>query len=209
MCAMTPTLKIREEQGSLTPKIVADTSILLTRAFLSDPVFNRLQPNEQLRRRGLTALFAAVLRDAALHGRVLWCEQGALAWVPVESLGAGLLQQALRGYYRVPLSFGFSATLKLQVNEAWCHRRLLELAPSDAAYIYSIGVDPTVSGHGIGSRLVQAALETMAGHHTHCALRTDKQDNVRFYEKLGFACVSNEVVPATNLPTWFFVRDLT
>jgi hypothetical protein len=41
-----------------------------------------------------------------------------------------------------------------------------------------------------------------------CALRTEQQRNVRFYEKLGFHCVERLEVPTTGLPAWFFVREL-
>lgn len=181
---------------------------LLTRAFAADPLFVHVQPSDRIRRRGLQTIFEALLRDAWQTGGVLSTAEGVVAWTPVRRLHANLLGQIRRGYARVPLHFGLRATYRLQAHDDWCNCRTVAQSSLEAAYIHGVGVEPTLAGHGIGSKLMNVALSRIARDYGLCALRTERQRNVRFYEKLGFRCVEQVSVPTTGLSAWFFIREV-
>jgi ribosomal protein S18 acetylase RimI-like enzyme len=180
----------------------------LTRAFLFDPLFERVQPVERRRRSGLPAVFSAALRDAAHRGGVLFEPGGTLAWIPVAGLHANLIDLVRRGYVKVPLQLGFSATYRLNAHEDWGHSRICTHSSSDAVYVYCVGVDPDLAGRGVGSALVTNALSYLASRYTQCVLRTDQPKNLRFYEKLGFRCVERATCPDSDVTSWFFAKPL-
>jgi ribosomal protein S18 acetylase RimI-like enzyme len=181
----------------------------LTRAFVSDPMFTQVQPFGPRRQRGLPILFRACLRDAAHRGGIAWTREAVVAWKPMRYLHQDPIEQFLRGYFAIPFHLGLKATLLLQAHETWCHARLSEHAPANAAYIYCVGVEPSHTGRGIGSQLMNHALDRFAEQGLPCALRTEQPRNVRFYEKLGFRCVEDTIVPVTQLRSWFFVKPPT
>lgn len=187
---------------------LASVAQLLTRAFFVDPLFAHVQPSERMRRRGLPTLFEVLLRDAQLRGGVVSTSEGVVAWTPVHRLHANLLEQIRRGYSKVPLHFGFGSSLRLQAHDDWCNRRAVAHSSPEAAYIHCVGVEPSLAGQGIGSKLMDAALSSIGQSCGLCTLRTEQQRNVRFYEKLGFRCVEQINVPTTGLSAWFFVREL-
>jgi ribosomal protein S18 acetylase RimI-like enzyme len=65
-------------------------------------------------------------------------------------------------------------------------------------------VDPRVQGMGVGSQLMRAFCEQMDAAEEDAYLETDKEKNVRFYERFGFEVVSEEEVLGT--PNWFMLR---
>jgi ribosomal protein S18 acetylase RimI-like enzyme len=187
---------------------LASAAQLLARAFFADPLFVRAQPSERLRRNGLPTLFEALLRHAGSSGGVLSTAEGVVAWTPVRSLHANLLEQIRRGYTKVPLKLGPGATFRLQAHDDWCNCRTAAHCSPDTAYIHGVGVEPSLAGHGFGSQLMNAVLSRIGKSHGLCTLRTENPRNVAFYEKLGFRCVEQLGVPVTGLTAWFFVKDL-
>jgi ribosomal protein S18 acetylase RimI-like enzyme len=67
-----------------------------------------------------------------------------------------------------------------------------------------VAVDAHVQGRGIGSKLMQAFCAKMDATGEVAYLETDKDVNVRFYERFGFEVVNQEeVLSVTN---WFMIR---
>jgi ribosomal protein S18 acetylase RimI-like enzyme len=195
--------------GSAFPEpALEQASNLLSRAFFADPVFTRMQPADRQRARGLSTLYAALLRDAALRGGVLHSSEAVAAWLPMNRLRINLIEHIRRGYAKVPFHFGVKATWRIQAHDDWCNQRMVKYASEDAAYINCVGVEPSLAGRGIGSKLVTAAISHMGASFRVVALRTEQPKNVRFYEKLGFGCVEQTVCPKSGIPTWFFVREI-
>jgi ribosomal protein S18 acetylase RimI-like enzyme len=205
---MSETTPLWSAKTPLPSDALASAAQLLTRAFFVDPLFVHVQPSERMRRRGLPTLFEALLRDTGPRGGILATAEGVVAWIPTNYLHAGLLEQIRRGYVKVPLSFGLGATFRLQAHDVWCNRRTVAHSAREAAYIHCVGVEPSLAGHGIGSKLMNAALSHIGQSYGLCTLRTENQKNVKFYEKLGFRCIEQLTVPTTGLSSWFFARDM-
>ncbi|MFC0673478.1 GNAT family N-acetyltransferase [Brachybacterium hainanense] len=79
-------------------------------------------------------------------------------------------------------------------------------APS-AWTLETLGVRPEAQGRGIGSALLDHALEEAArAGAREIALETSDARNVRFYERHGFT-VLDETIPPTAPPVWRMLRS--
>jgi ribosomal protein S18 acetylase RimI-like enzyme len=67
-----------------------------------------------------------------------------------------------------------------------------------------VAVDPDSQGQGIGGAMLADFCARMDGHGALVYLETDKSENVRFYEKFGFAVAAQGEV--LGVPNWFMSR---
>lgn len=67
-----------------------------------------------------------------------------------------------------------------------------------------VGVEREQQGQGIGTALLQGFGERMDARRTIAYLETDKQANVRFYERFGFRVAAE--APVVGVPNWFMIR---
>jgi ribosomal protein S18 acetylase RimI-like enzyme len=72
-------------------------------------------------------------------------------------------------------------------------------------HIGPVAVAADLQGHGIGSQLMQAGMAVVDASGQMAYLETDKEINVRFYERVGFQVVSTETVIGTR--NWFMSRE--
>jgi ribosomal protein S18 acetylase RimI-like enzyme len=67
-----------------------------------------------------------------------------------------------------------------------------------------LAIDAYAQGRGVGSRLMQVFCAQMDAAREDAYLETDKEINVRFYERFGFEVVSEQNV--LGVPNWFMQR---
>ncbi len=53
-------------------------------------------------------------------------------------------------------------------------------------YLSLLGVDPSHQGHGVGLGLLEYWLAAVEGDHLPSYLETDREENVAFYQRVGF-----------------------
>jgi ribosomal protein S18 acetylase RimI-like enzyme len=68
-----------------------------------------------------------------------------------------------------------------------------------------VSVDAHLQGTGIGTRLMNEYCSRVDATHTTGYLETDKESNVKFYEKFGFETIASAAVLET--PNWFMRRS--
>jgi GNAT superfamily N-acetyltransferase len=75
-------------------------------------------------------------------------------------------------------------------------------------YINLLGVDPALSGKGLGKALLQHVLEVVDEQNVAAGLFTQLEKNVRFYEKNGFQVTVEEEIDLRGkvVPSWGMVR---
>jgi len=76
--------------------------------------------------------------------------------------------------------------------------------PEPHWHLGPVGVERHLQGRGIGSALLRAFLERIAGERSAAYLETDKRENVRFYERFGFQV--HVEAPVLGVPNWFMIR---
>lgn len=67
-----------------------------------------------------------------------------------------------------------------------------------------IAVEPALQGLGIGSRMMERFAGRMDAVGDAAYLKTDKAENVRFYERFGFEAIEEAMV--LHKPNWFMRR---
>jgi GNAT superfamily N-acetyltransferase len=70
-------------------------------------------------------------------------------------------------------------------------------------YLGLLGADPPLQGRGLGSALLEAWLPAVDGDALPAYLETDREENLRFYGRVGFAVTGElEVVGARIWCLW-------
>jgi GNAT superfamily N-acetyltransferase len=182
---------------------------LLARAFDADPPARYMFPDPARRPRLLALQFAAIMRDALVHGAVYTTPdamQGVAVW-----LAPGQTDLTDERMARA----GFDAALATCDDEER-HRcgqffeRIDALHHSTAQephwYLFVIGVDPPHQGTGVGTTLMQPVLVQAEREEVPCHLETGQPRNMSFYQERGFRIVGEDQGPGGIVPLWAFQR---
>jgi GNAT superfamily N-acetyltransferase len=186
---------------------IAEVVAVIARAFYPDPLFGFFARDRLHEYHLLAGVFDAFVADArsfnSIYGaRVENRLVGAAVWLPPDGM---------------PRTRRREVTFQLRSARVLAgarHRRagfaLLDaidkLHPHEPHwYLMLLGTDPLVQGRGVGTRLLAPTLERCDGEGMPAYLETQKQDNLPFYARHGFA-VDNEVRLPNAPPVWTMLR---
>ena len=185
---------------------IGDLSQTLARAFADDPVMKWMIPDDQVRRRRLPRLFAALTKYQHLdHGGVEIASSadgiGAAAlWDP-----PGRWQQTRGDELRTgPIMLWTLGTAVLRGQAA--AELMKKHHPEEPHwYLAVIGSDPTVRGGGFGQALMRSRLDRVDAEHAPAYLESSNPANVPYYERFGFEVTGEMVLPnggPSLIPMW-------
>lgn len=184
---------------------------VLARAFMVDPAYSTLFPDQVEREQALQGLFGAVIGYGLVYGLVHTTPavEGAACWLSPGNtevtlwriLRTGLGLQRAVARFNPQARQDFLATMA-HLDEI--HKREV---PGSHWYLWALGVDPGCQGQGIGSRLIQPVLTQADRDGVPCYLETQTQGNVSFYENRGFKVVSDGLVPDQEMRIWTMLRE--
>ncbi|MDQ6617719.1 MAG: GNAT family N-acetyltransferase [Actinomycetota bacterium] len=177
----------------------------LARAFTEDPVMQWLVPAMRARNHRLPRMFAMELlylylpydevyttRD--LVGGALWAPPG--GWrTPLGSLVRALprLVWTLRGHMPAAMR-SVTAIERIHPQEAhW--------------YLAVVGTEPSYQHQGIGSALVAPVLERCDRDFIPAYLESSREDNLEFYQRLGFEVTGTLDLPGDGPRVWPMWRE--
>jgi ribosomal protein S18 acetylase RimI-like enzyme len=199
----TGTNKQSTKRGSEPRKAGAEEasrlSHALAEAFLEDPVFSWLLPDEPRRRARLRRFFAVELRHLVLRRGSAWTSEelnGAALVLPPKAWSTPphvVLLQGLCFGVRVDRPAGLLALIE--------RRHLRE----PHYYFAYIGVAPEAQGQGLGSKLMGPTLERCDTEGLPAYLEASSERNAALYERLGFR-LQREVRFASSPPLRLMVR---
>lgn len=183
---------------------------VLTRAFHADPIWAALWPQEDRRRHQLSRMFrslARTIQSAGGYPIVTHDVAAAAFWMP-PGRALGLRAYARTGFAmpRVILQMRPREVVSMLRLARWTEGRRAALVPEPSWYLMAIGVDPTRHGQGLGTRLVLEGLRRADEDGSPAYLETETEDNVRFYEGLGFTVLEEHVAPGVGVPIWLMAR---
>jgi ribosomal protein S18 acetylase RimI-like enzyme len=76
-------------------------------------------------------------------------------------------------------------------------------------HLLMMGVSQEFQGKGFGGKLLRALIEKAEAEKKSIYLETQKENNVKFYEKYGFSVKKKIILPEPlNLPMWLMVRQV-
>lgn len=181
-----------------TRRDLAHLAGVMARAFVDDPVFAWMLPSSVVRERRLPRFFSNTLRqEAASFGatEVACAGQtivGGAIWYPppgryVPSVASQL--RMLPGYLAV---FG----RRLGIGQTYVVAALAAHPREPHWYLGFVGVEPTLHGQGIGSKLVRSRLLRCDAGAEHAYLESSNPKNLALYERLGFQSTGQLPLPA-------------
>jgi GNAT superfamily N-acetyltransferase len=184
------------------PASAADVPTLcraLADAFVEDPIFGWLIPDDARRRARLRRFFGLELRSVVLpKGQ---------AWTSEEKNGASL--ELPPGAWRMPFATqlghgpAFTRVFGLQLPHALALITLMEKRHlrEPHYYIAYVGVAPAAQGHGLGTRLLRPTLDRCDRERLPAYLEATSERNRALYERLGFQ-VQDELRLGSSPPLW-------
>jgi ribosomal protein S18 acetylase RimI-like enzyme len=117
-------------------------------------------------------------------------------WHPPESNSPSLSAKVQSGWLLAPLKFGRATSKRLsEVMTAMEQIKKQVLGQNKAWYLNNMAVDKKLRGTGVGTQLLTQQLRSRVIPSGFPAiLMTQKQTNVRFYQKLGFKIVHESLI---------------
>lgn len=190
-------------------------SDVLARAFLDDPLYLHILPENDERSQSLRRLFGAVVGYTLRYGQVYTTPlvEGAACW-----LSPGNTRVTFWRMLRVGLEFQravgrMRADARRQLLDALAftdeiHKRLMA-GPDMGShwYLWALGVSPASQGRGIGGKLIRPVLARSDRGRAPCYLETLNERSVAFYQRWGFEVRSVEVVPEIEVKVWSMIRE--
>jgi GNAT superfamily N-acetyltransferase len=177
---------------------IAAAATALARAFYDDPLWSWVLPDPADRLEKLEWFQGAGVRYGDRFGRVHTSGDpvaGCAVWLPPGE--TDLLPERLgeTGFDRAAEQLDAEALerfLRFTGHLGPLHHRHM---PERHWYLMILGVDPAAQGRGLGSLLMAPVLARADEEALPCFLETQKQRNVPFYRKSGFAVVGETDVP--------------
>jgi GNAT superfamily N-acetyltransferase len=186
-----------------------DAAAVLVRAFDDSPIMRYLLPGESLRAHGLRTFFRAAVDDA-LPFREVWAATvdgavvGTAVWLPPGKYPA----TGRRAIRQLAALSTLAPRAPRRLPRALRYLRVVERGhPKDPHwYLGFLGVEPSLQGQGIGTRLLDAVLPRIDETGEAAYLETDKERNIPYYARHRFELVDTVHPAADGPPTWTMWR---
>jgi ribosomal protein S18 acetylase RimI-like enzyme len=194
----------RIEVGDMEARESEDAIRVVARAMSTSPLHLAVWGDPARAERGALKLFAALYQHfpgqrplvARLDGRVIASTNDLLH--DGKTMGLALRARMTPAV----LAGGLRASLRvLQWTGAWDKKDPKE----PHSHLGPLGVDPLLQGQGVGSLVLTEYAHRLAQRGEAAYLETDKPENVRLYERFGFAVTAEADV--LGVPNWFMWRD--
>jgi len=178
-------------------------------AFLNDPVWKFLVPNDDRRARVVSLSMNILVRYSLLYGEITTTPtlDGVACWLPPGETTPIFSRLVLIGIRSAPLQLGWTGFRRYIAIENYCGEVHKRIVPGMHWYLWGLGVKPSRQGLGIGGMLMQPVLARADTDRLPCYLETTNEKNMPFYEKHGFNVVSDGEVPRYGLHVWTMLRE--
>ena len=194
-------------------KDILKAGVALASAFQHDSVWRMFFRDEAtIDQKG--TLFQAPIKYCLRYGEVYATSEhleGIAAWVPGDHADMTIWRVIRSGAIISGLK-AMRACTKLAQQQG----RIFEPLQADRranmkgrAYVYLtiIGVASEFQGQGFGGKLLRALIGESEQVGIPIYTETQTEENVRFYERLGFRPIKQITLPIINLPHWELIRE--
>jgi ribosomal protein S18 acetylase RimI-like enzyme len=184
---------------------------VLTRAFEDNPatlaIFAGLLPDEL--RRGLGRAILAFVDISWRHGTSeVLLRDGRVVGVAL-TLGPGAYPPPFGAQLRMAIRVARTGA-KSALGYARAGNHMQRLHPKEPHwYLFFLGVEPELQGQGLGGKLLARMNERADRDRVIAYLETDRESNLRLYQRYGFQIVTDDVLPQVrNLRLWTMQRPI-
>ena len=195
--------------GPFLPTEVDEAAEVAMRAFLDDPFFCHLSPSEAQRERGLRIYMRTMFRNLGPGGRMMLARNqnrviGVAAWVRP-------------GGYPYPASTQVRQTLGVlwalaprpaAIPAGWRYLSAVEKAhpKEEVWYLAVLAADPSIQRSGVGASLLGSVLAEADAEGFGVYLETQKEENLAYYRRHGFAMKETLAPVPKGPPLWTMAR---
>ena len=194
-------------------------------AFQNTSSYAAIVPDDDARKQFLAWLFERNYQFALEHGvaRVVECDVQRRGYASLnvrrEIVGfylferpgtpsPSLLVLVRWGFLGFPFRFGLGATARLLRLKSWFEAKEREIVGDrEIAKLERVTVLPARQGRGVGSVALAAAMSEADAEKLAVLLFTQEERNVRFYARLGFEVVADEICPVGDFRNWAMIRE--
>ena len=194
------------------PKQCAKAVQTLADAFGDYPLFCGLLPDRQKRMAALKILFTILIRYAVKKGDVYALSPNlteVLIWRPVYNQRVNVRSFLWSLPETVSLVFCLGAKrisrLKAVFDQVDKEIAALNL-PADTAYLDTLGVQKAYQGQKRAKKLLQPVLAGPEKDGRPVFLVTNREVNVRIYERFGFHVEKKSRIKRIDVPVWYMVK---
>lgn len=198
------------EVTQLAPDQVGEAGQVLARAFQEDPYWSWVLPDKSRRAEVLPWFMEVWVRYCCKYGEVYTSGdkvEGVAVWLPPGKFPLSSVRLMLTGMLLAPLKFGLAASGRLARSTNYVEDLHKRDVPSRHWYLPTLGVDPPCQGQGVGSALMQPVLARADADGLPCYLETEREINVRFYDRHGFEVVVEGDLPRDGPYFWTMKRQ--
>jgi ribosomal protein S18 acetylase RimI-like enzyme len=192
-------VRLRAEQ-------IPEAAAVLARAFQDDPAWSWVVPDPTRRAKTLPPLFRVGFE---LIQAEIWTTPapllGCARWMPPGRPGVNV-GAAVRAAFATPLRLRGGTSRFLAYGRAVDNLRRAAV-PVPHWYLAGIGVEPSARRRGIGSALMAPGIEAAERDGVPCALLTNAEENLAFYEAHGFVTMLEGETPRGGPHAWMMVRQ--
>ena len=190
----------------LRPEQVPEAAAVLARAFQDDPAWSWIVPGAARRAKALPPLFRLgfELIEADLWTTpepMLGCARWMAPGRPAVRMGP-----AMKAALSTPWWLRGGTSRFLAYGRAVDNLRRIAV-PLPHWYLAGIGVEPGERRRGIGSALMAPGIEAAERDGVPCALLTNSEQNLAFYEAHGFVTMLEGETPRGGPHAWMMVRQ--
>jgi ribosomal protein S18 acetylase RimI-like enzyme len=181
----------------------------MVRAFAEDPLWVGVFPDKEKREPGMRHMFRFHMRYCLLCGEVHASSsrlEGIAVWLPGRCAALDLGPVLRAGVLRMPFAVGLKVLMRMRKVGETLTRMRTRQCKGEHWYVAMLGVDPSHQRQGIGRRLLAPKLDWCRREGLPVWLETETDQNVRFYERLGFEIREEEVVPDINVRLWGMLK---
>lgn len=191
------------EVRAVRPEDVDQLSRGLGRAFVDDPGWAWIYPQADRAGR-LERMFRAFLPATRNRGATVVTDgdvRSAAIWQRADERSLGLLGNLRMGAAMIAsgAKLGRGQILLKELERA--HPR------TPHWYLATLGTDPDHHGRGVGTALIRHVIDDPANADEAAYLETLTEQNVSFYERLGFRVTDELDVPEGGPHVWLMWRD--
>ena len=196
---------------SLTREDIPKAVETLKDAFNSSPLWEAVFKEDPDKDQALTAFYTCPLLYGMKFGKVCATSPSAEAvavWLPGKYTDMGTWGMLRSGALFYGMKLGKQSVRNLAIVSNQTGRKRKRLMKNHTyKYLAVIGVSSSCQGNGLGSIIMDTIKQECDKEGLDFYLETEKEENLNFYEKHGFAVLEKINLPKLDLPMWLLLRS--
>jgi ribosomal protein S18 acetylase RimI-like enzyme len=184
---------------------------VLSQAFRNDPLWRRVfEGVPHFEERFRTFFFTPVLfclRYGMVYGTSSVLE-GIAGMVPGDRSEMTMWRIVRSGAFGPAMKIGMRVAKRMvPIGRAITPDRNTAMKGREYIYLFILGVMPELQGKGHGGKILHTIADACDRAQLPVYLETETEENVRIYERFGFAVVKKIVLEELKVPMWEMVRE--